>query len=72
MCNLYSITTNQAAIAALFRVINRYVGWPVRPVTGLAGGPMSPLAPKPCEKRPKRLAGGRRFGYPKDTPAPDS
>ena len=26
MCNLYSITTNQAAIAALFRVINRYVG----------------------------------------------
>jgi putative SOS response-associated peptidase YedK len=26
MCNLYSITTNQAAIVALFRVINRYVG----------------------------------------------
>ncbi len=26
MCNLYSITTNQAAIAALFCVINRYVG----------------------------------------------
>ena len=26
MCDLYSITTNQAAIAALFRVINRYVG----------------------------------------------
>jgi hypothetical protein len=26
MCNLYSITTNQAAIAALFRVINSYVG----------------------------------------------
>jgi putative SOS response-associated peptidase YedK len=26
MCNLYSITTNQAAIAALFRVINRFVG----------------------------------------------
>ncbi len=26
MCNLYSITTNQAAIAALFRVTNRYVG----------------------------------------------
>jgi putative SOS response-associated peptidase YedK len=24
--NLYSITTNQAAIAALFRVINQYVG----------------------------------------------
>jgi putative SOS response-associated peptidase YedK len=26
MCNLYSITTNQTAILALFRVINRYVG----------------------------------------------
>jgi hypothetical protein len=26
MCNLYSITTNQAAIAALFRLTNRYVG----------------------------------------------
>jgi putative SOS response-associated peptidase YedK len=26
MCNLYSVTTNQEAIRALFRVINRYVG----------------------------------------------
>ena len=26
MCNLYSITSNQAAIIALFRVLNRYVG----------------------------------------------
>src|SRR5271168_5503592 len=26
MCNLYSITTNQAAVSALFRVVNRYVG----------------------------------------------
>lgn len=26
MCNLYSITTNRAAIAALFRVTARYVG----------------------------------------------
>jgi putative SOS response-associated peptidase YedK len=26
VCNLYSITTNQAAIATLFRVMNRYVG----------------------------------------------
>jgi hypothetical protein len=25
MCNLYSITTNQAAIIALFRVMNRYL-----------------------------------------------
>jgi hypothetical protein len=26
MCNLYNITTNQAAIINLFRVMNRYVG----------------------------------------------
>jgi hypothetical protein len=26
MCNPYSITTNQAAISGLFRVMNRYVG----------------------------------------------
>ena len=26
MCNLYSITTNQAAITGLFRRMNRYVG----------------------------------------------
>jgi hypothetical protein len=26
MCNLYSITANQATIIALFRVMNRYVG----------------------------------------------
>jgi putative SOS response-associated peptidase YedK len=26
LCNFYSITTNQEAIRALFRVINRYVG----------------------------------------------
>jgi len=26
MCNLYFITTDQAAIIALFRVMNRYVG----------------------------------------------
>ena len=26
MCNLYSITTNQAPIIALFRVMNQYVG----------------------------------------------
>jgi hypothetical protein len=39
MCNLYSITTNQAAIAALFRVVNPYVGnlAPMRRVPGLSG-----------------------------------
>jgi putative SOS response-associated peptidase YedK len=34
MCNLYSITTNQAAIINLFRVINRYVG-NLAPMTGV-------------------------------------
>ena len=34
MCNLYSITTNQAAIIALFRVINQYVG-NLPPMTGV-------------------------------------
>jgi putative SOS response-associated peptidase YedK len=34
MCNLYSITTNQAAIIALFRVINRYFG-NLPPMTGV-------------------------------------
>jgi putative SOS response-associated peptidase YedK len=34
MCNLYSITTNQAAITALFRVVNRYVG-NLAPMTGV-------------------------------------
>jgi len=35
MRNLYSITTNQAAIAALFRVVNRYVG-NLAPMPGVA------------------------------------
>jgi putative SOS response-associated peptidase YedK len=34
MCNLYSITTNQAAIIALFHVVNRYVG-NLPPMTGV-------------------------------------
>jgi putative SOS response-associated peptidase YedK len=34
MCNLYSITTNQAAIIALFRAINRHVG-NLRPMPGV-------------------------------------
>jgi putative SOS response-associated peptidase YedK len=34
MCNLYSITTNQAAIIGLFRKVNRYVG-NLAPMTGV-------------------------------------
>jgi hypothetical protein len=37
VCNLYSITTNQAAIIALFRVINRYVG-NLPPMPGVFSG----------------------------------
>jgi hypothetical protein len=47
MCNLYGITTNQAAIIALFRVINRYdVGNLPPPFKGLARRP--PLVSNRC------------------------
>ena len=38
MCNLYSITTNQEAIRALFRVVNRYVG-NLAPMPGVLASP---------------------------------
>jgi hypothetical protein len=43
MCNLYSITTNQEAIRALFRVVNRYVG-NLAPMPGVfpISGPSDP------------------------------
>ena len=41
MCNLYSITTNQAAIIALFPVINRYVGNPAADAGRVPGLPGS-------------------------------
>jgi hypothetical protein len=43
MCNLYSITTNQAAIIALFRVMNRYVG-NVPPMPGVFPDYPAPVA----------------------------
>ena len=39
MCNLYSITTNQEAIRALFRVLNRYVGT-LPPMPGVFPAPV--------------------------------
>jgi putative SOS response-associated peptidase YedK len=42
MCNLYSITTNQAAIAALFRVINQYVG-NLPPMSGVFPDYLAPV-----------------------------
>jgi hypothetical protein len=45
MCNLYSITTNQAAIIALFRVINHYVG-NLPPMPGVFPDYPAPRSPK--------------------------
>ena len=42
MCNLYSITTNQAAIIALFRVVNQYVG-NVPPMPGVFPDYLAPV-----------------------------
>jgi hypothetical protein len=42
MCNLYSITTNQAAIAALFRVLSQYVG-NLPPLPGVFPDYMAPV-----------------------------
>ena len=42
MCNLYSISTNQAAIIALFRVVNRYVG-NLPPISGVFPDYLGPV-----------------------------
>jgi putative SOS response-associated peptidase YedK len=42
VCNLYSITTNQEAIARLFRVLNRYVG-NLPPMTGVFPDYLAPV-----------------------------
>jgi len=51
MCDLYSITTNQAAIIALFRVTNRYVG-NLQPMPGV-------FPEYPAQVTPQRRAGPR-------------
>jgi hypothetical protein len=53
MCNLYSITTNQAAIIALFRVINHRIG-NLPPMPGVF-----PDYPAPVDTR-SRTSGIRR------------
>jgi hypothetical protein len=45
MCNLYSITANQAAIVALFRIVNRYVG-NLAPMPGVFSGLSGPGGPQ--------------------------
>ena len=65
MCNLYSITTNQAAISALFRVVNRYVG-NLAPMPGVFPDYKAPIV--------RNGAGGRelitaRWGMPSPSKA---
>ena len=43
MCNVYLITTNQAAFIALFRVVNRYVG-NLPPMPGIFPDFLAPIA----------------------------
>ena len=61
MCNLYSITTNQAAIAALFRIVNRYVG-NLAPMPGVF-----PDYPAPVIRSADREMTLMRWGMPPAT-----
>src|SRR4051812_4963577 len=54
MCNLYSITTNQAAIIALFRVVNRYVG-NLPPMPGVFPDYPAPVIRNAAEEREMTL-----------------
>ena len=60
MCNLYSITTNQAAISALFRVVNRYVG-NLAPMPGVFPDYEAPIVRNGAEGRELATA---RWGMP--------
>ena len=65
MCNLYSITTNQAAIIALFRVINRYVG-NLAPMPGVFPDYNAPIVRNGPEGRELATA---RWGMPSSSKA---
>jgi hypothetical protein len=56
MGNLYSITTNQTAIAALFRVVNRYVG-NLPPMPGVFPDYPAPIVRTGTEGREQRAVG---------------
>jgi putative SOS response-associated peptidase YedK len=60
MCNIYSITTNQAAIIALFRVVNRYVG-NLAPMPGVFPDYKAPIVRTGSEGRELVTA---RWGMP--------
>jgi putative SOS response-associated peptidase YedK len=59
-CNLYSITTNQAAVIALFRVVNRYVG-NLAPMPGVFPDYKAPIVRTGAEGRELATA---RWGMP--------
>jgi hypothetical protein len=65
MCNLYSITTNQAAIIALFRVVNRYVG-NLAPMPGVFPDYKAPIVRNAAEGRELATA---RWGMPSSSKA---
>ena len=60
MCNLYSITTNQEAIRALFRVVNRYVG-NLPPMPGVFPDYPAPVVRNADDKRELIMV---RWGMP--------
>ena len=60
MCNLHSITTNEAAIIALFRVVNRYVG-NLAPMPGVFPDYSAPIVRTGAEGRVRATA---RWGMP--------
>ena len=64
MCNLYSITTNQAAIIALFRVVNRYLG--LAPMPGVFPDYQAPIVRNGAEGRELATA---RWGMPSSAKA---
>jgi putative SOS response-associated peptidase YedK len=65
MCNLYSITTNQDAIGALFRVINRYVD-NLAPMPGVFPDYKAPIARNGADGRELATA---RWGMPSSSKA---
>lgn len=66
MCNLYSITTNQAAIIALFRVINRYTG-NLAPMPGVFPDYPAPVIRDAGQGRELAMM---RWGMPPPTKSP--
>src|SRR3569833_3109161 len=65
LCNLYSITTTQAAISDLFRVVNRYVG-NLAPMPGVFPDYLAPIVRNGADGRELARA---RWGMPSSSKA---